>query len=801
MKKIFTLIAVLGIISGAAVKAQDFPSDPGELKVDLTVWAADVNNPNDTLAGYAPTGGGVYNAGDVASVAAQDIPGYTFLYWSDEVDDKTRQVTVNENTTLIALYEHDVYTIEFRNDDGESLATFNLNYGDQVTPPTDPEKEATAQYTYTFKGWNPEVTEVTGSQVYVALFDSTVNYYAIRFVNWDDELLQSDSLAYGAMPQYRGEDNPQRETLDGYAYEFAGWEPEIEAVTGDQTYVAQFEESQLIYTVTIIIDGDTTTQEATWSEQLELLAPVKEGYHFVSWNDSIVDNPYLVNIYDDATFVAKYEINWYAIRFYNWNEQLLYTDSVQHGEMPQFVGDDPVREEEQGVRFTFKGWTPELVAATADAVYTAEFDAENIEYIVTVILDGDTTVSKYNYGNEVTISAPDTDDRHFLRWTDGNTSADRNVVIVSDTLFQAIYGDSFVDIQIAANQWNFLCLPQKIESSTWEMGDFVTSELSDISWGTYNGAVRAQAQSGWEVPETFVAKQGYILFSATAGRLRLNIYPEDLNQTNVTTSLSAYEAAYPENANWNFVGNPFNAELGADNITVSEIDVPTATVWNGTGYDNMLINTADFKLQPLQAFFIQTSGAGSIAFRGNGSSNPTPRRAPQVEENTRIDIQATSGGYTDKTRVIFRSNSSIKYEAGRDASKFVTASAPIQMYFLDVDNVKCAQMVRPAGDDNMRLGYMLLNAGTININMPVFADSYELYDALTGNSYDLSETVSIYSEKGTFNDRLMLRPIRKVTTGIDNAGAEVVATKVIINDQLYLIRDGKMYSVQGQLVR
>ena len=48
MKKIFTLIAVLGINSGAAVKAQDFPSDPGELKVDLTVWAADVDNPNGT---------------------------------------------------------------------------------------------------------------------------------------------------------------------------------------------------------------------------------------------------------------------------------------------------------------------------------------------------------------------------------------------------------------------------------------------------------------------------------------------------------------------------------------------------------------------------------------------------------------------------------------------------------------------------------------------------------------------------------------------------------------------------------
>jgi hypothetical protein len=41
----------------------------------------------------------------------------------------------------------------------------------------------------------------------------------------------------------------------------------------------------------------------------------------------------------------------------------------------------------------------------------------------------------------------------------------------------------------------------------------------------------------------------------------------------------------------------------------------------------------------------------------------------------------------------------------------------------------------------------------------------------------------------------------KVATGVDNTSAQTVTTKVLINDQLYLLRDGKMYTVQGQVVR
>ena len=667
MKKVFTLIAVLGILSSAHMMAQDFPDDPGTLMVRLDLSAIDQET-NDTIPGGAPEGAGSYEAGTQLSILAKTIPGYTFLMWSDQTTANPKSFTINETMSLDAIYSHDTYLITFRNDNGDMISSERYYYGDEVSEPDAPVKENTDQYSYEFKGWNPEVTEVTGEATYTAVWDTIINHYPVVFLDWDEEtILFTDTLAYGATPVYGGQ-NPTRETTEGTVYTWIGWEPDIHPVVSTvdgNRYVAKYSDKLLEFTVTIVLgSSEPTTQTVAW-------------------------------------------------------------------------------------------------------------------------------------GNEIELSAPDNAEQHFIRWTDGSEEQNRVVVITSDTTFTAVYGASYVDINVTANQWTFFCLPPLSLADGWSEQMFITSELQGVAWGTYNGAVRAEGRSGWETAEEFRENQGYIIYSTNSGRLRLNVYPENLRTTDVSTELVAYTAEFPDNANWNFVGNPFNSELNGSAISVSGMSEASATIWNGTAYTNELISGATF--QPLQAFFIQTSGEGSLVF--NDNSNPAPARAPQVEENSRIDIQATAGGYTDKTRVIFRSNSSIKYEAGRDASKFVTASAPIQMYFLDVDNVKCAQMVRPAGDDNMRLGYMLLNAGTININMPVFADSYELYDALSGNSYDLSETVSIYSEKGTFNDRLMLRPIRKVTTGIDNAGAEVVATKVIINDQLYLIRDGKMYSVQGQLVR
>lgn len=67
------------------------------------------------------------------------------------------------------------YTVTFAFEDGTVIATATYHYGDTVTVPADPTKEADAVGTYTFTGWDKEIVAVEDNTTYTALFDCEHN--------------------------------------------------------------------------------------------------------------------------------------------------------------------------------------------------------------------------------------------------------------------------------------------------------------------------------------------------------------------------------------------------------------------------------------------------------------------------------------------------------------------------------------------------------------------------------------------------------------------------------------------------
>ncbi len=66
---------------------------------------------------------------------------------------------------------------------------------------------------------------------------------------------------------------------------------------------------------------------------------------------------------------------YYTVRFLNWDGAELQNSQVKEGEIPSYGGATPVRPEDENYTYSFSGWSPAVVAATADADYIAQYTA------------------------------------------------------------------------------------------------------------------------------------------------------------------------------------------------------------------------------------------------------------------------------------------------------------------------------------------------------------------------------------------------------------------------------------------
>ena len=325
---------------------------------------------------------------------------YTFKGWTPEI------VAVTGDTTYTAEFNAttNIYKVTWKN--GNSVLKINeVRYGEMPTYSGDiPQKTATAQYTYVFKGWSPEVSAVTGDTTYNAVFDAILNEYTIIW-KCDDKVLQTDKIAYGETPKFNGT-TPQKEATDQYTYVFKGWSPDISEVTGDTTYNALFDTITNKYTVTWK-NGDTVLQSGkvaygtkpTYTGATPTKAATAQyTYVFKGWS------PAVSNVTGDATYTAVFDavVNEYTVTWMN-GDTVLQSGKVAYGDKPTYTGDTPTKAATAQYTYVFKGWSPAVSNITGDATYTAVFDAVVNEYTVTW-MNGDTVLQsgKVAYGEKPT---------------------------------------------------------------------------------------------------------------------------------------------------------------------------------------------------------------------------------------------------------------------------------------------------------------------------------------------------------------------------------------------------------------
>ncbi|MBO6065254.1 MAG: hypothetical protein J6P36_02425, partial [Lachnospiraceae bacterium] len=115
-----------------------------------------------------------------------------------------------------------------------------------IVKPADPTKEATAEKTYGFGGWSPEIADVTEDATYKATYVDTNAKYKVTFVDEDGkELKAAVEYDYGTKAADIAKPaDPTKAEDDKYTYEFSGWTPEISDVINEATYKATYKATE-----------------------------------------------------------------------------------------------------------------------------------------------------------------------------------------------------------------------------------------------------------------------------------------------------------------------------------------------------------------------------------------------------------------------------------------------------------------------------------------------------------------------------------------------------------------------------
>lgn len=365
--------------------------------------------------------------------------------------------------------------------------SFNANGGGTVSPATITKAYNTALGTlptvsrtgYTFVGWfdtsaasggtqATTVTKVTGTKTWYARW--SINSYTFTFdknggnTPSTTTITKEYNTAVGTLPTCtRNADNT-------YTYAFAGWFDTSASsggtqlttstkVTSNKTWYARWTPTYKNYTVTWNGNGGTPSKSSSsfhYNDALGTLpTATRTGYTFKGWSTSktgTVNVNTTTKVTANVTYYAVWTINSYTWTFDanggtgNTTKKLNYNATLST--LPTASRDSTAAN-----NYTFAGWfdtdastggtqLTTSTKCTGNKTWYARWTASTRQYKLTVTAGTGGTVSgggTYNYNASATLKATANSGYHFVKWSDGNTSATRTVTVTKNATYTATF--------------------------------------------------------------------------------------------------------------------------------------------------------------------------------------------------------------------------------------------------------------------------------------------------------------------------------------------------------------------------
>ena len=684
-------------------------------------------------------------------------------------------------------------------------------------------KPATSEFTYVFDHWSPAVEEVTQAMTYTAVYREEAKTYTVTFKNEDNSVIETRSYHYGETPVCMNQ--PTKENTAEFTYALR-WTPQIQTVMADAEYTAVFDATTNKYSVTLqcspagaaVLSGGGLYE---YNESVELKATANTGYEFRGWSDNQgeLNTTREIAITKDVLLVANFECQTcdnVTIQWLDYDGTLLKTVNQAKGTATTYTGKTPTRPATSTTTYTFDGWsttpggdrvykngmTPK--AAEGGATYYAHYAVQQIPNL------------EVHAGATVNLTAP-VEYNDLVLVSNGTSSGQ----LFGADDFLSLTGNAYFEfvVNATARLWYAFAVPWQVDAATGVSVNGHTLQLGkDFDIIYYDGARRAAVgpQRTWNYVANGEALQPgklyMIVLMSDASAIRFAKKagtPYFTNSTSVSTYASG--TGSDTDANWNGIANPalFHAFVNAG-ATLGQVYQPASET-----YTPIVMEETKFVVG--QAVFVQAPADKSIVVSSGASYAPRRYMKAETTETTKFEVRIApiNTDYTDRVFVQLNEEKTQDiYTVGMDLQKMGVSSKVAQMWINRYDTKLCLNTMAPIEDQvDYPLGIIVPEAGKYTISIKYTANDNsqaDLYLTLDGEPiWNLSQNAyTVKLEQGT-TSRYGLRTVSKApqtTTDIepiwgDPEGNAIKAAKVLINNHVYIIRDGKLYTITGSLVR
>ncbi len=692
------------------------------------------------------------------------------------------------------------YRITFVTDNGEPDDSKNWNYGDLPAYSNGiPVKQSTAEWSYSFSHWTPDIELVTADAQYTAVYIATKRQYTIRFVADDGitDIVEPQIIEYGGMPSIPLP--PEKNAPAGKMYVFSGWNPEIKPVSEDMVY-------QATYQLTTYFFGNYID--------------------IIDWNDNIMT--ICMNGYVGRG--SAYQKNQWTLTINGLGDEITYDNldseglfSVDLTDLDLIPDDDiimGVTDYTSELESYRKYRVPYVINSTSTASYDlADASATSIVLVRqdTLFIDTDISLSAiYVYPSAhlvidegVVLSL----EKLVIRtrpFTPPPTLDAHGTLDVQQMFYTHISTDNSkayqfglpYDVDLRHVTTSNDCLNKRLEAvGLRAFGSF----FGMLYYNTLKQDINGTQSPGWQHLDTgadfeMQGGKGYQIISSS-DRYYEFYFPVNHTVAKDYINLN-YDANVSDNANsltWNYIVSPLTSDFVIDTADISpeERIKITELVYDSARQQEMFRQYMPEIIRPTMPFYYQASSVGKLTlqdgqllFVPSGQTMHAPYYMPDYKTQTQwINILSTDAdGHVDQTHIYLHpSKFTTDYQWGYDLAKFRYSDSNLSLF----TSLPYGNLAFAAIPDNEALKGIPLTVGSVVAGENIISlkqnnylsrlQSLILFDQGQGQSVDLlTSDYAFYAEVGTIANRFYLYPVLR-SAGVATEVSTVSDNGVVIS--------------------